>query len=415
MDKQNIQTLKGFRDFLPADARKRQYVIDTLRRVFKLYGFEPLETPALEYEKVLMGKYGEEGNKLMYRFTDNGGRRVALRYDQTVPLARVVAQYDSKLPSPFRRYQIQPVWRAENTQKGRYREFMQCDIDIAGADSALADAEIVACTLDAVKKLGFTTLAMNINDRTLFEGIDAKYLIVVDKLPKIGREAAEKELAEKGMPNSEVESFMDKITSLTPSENLNKLFAYLEEMGIEREKDFIFNPLIVRGLDYYTSTIFELVDRDNPSLSLAGGGRYDNLIGIFANQTIPATGLAFGFDRLLETMEARGLFPDELKFATPTVLVTVFSPELTQESVKISSVLRESGVNTELFPDETTKMEKQLKYADKRAIPYVIILGSEEAEKGTVVLKNMQAKTQETLPIANLPTVLASQGRSLQG
>ena len=188
-----IQNLKGFRDFLPESARKRQYVIDILRGVFELYGFEPLETPALEYEEILMGKYGEEGNKLMYRFTDNGERRVALRYDQTVPLARVVAQYGQELPSPFRRYQIQPVWRAENTQRGRYREFLQCDIDITGVNSSLADAEVIACTLTAVKNLGFETLCMSINDRTLFEGIDPKYLIVIDKLPKIGEEAAKKE------------------------------------------------------------------------------------------------------------------------------------------------------------------------------------------------------------------------------
>ena len=409
------QTLKGFRDFLPEEARKREYATNILKGVFKLYGFEPLETPALEYEEILMGKYGEEGNKLMYQFTDNGGRRVALRYDQTVPLARAIAQYADMLPSPFRRYQIQPVWRAENTQKGRYREFMQCDIDITGADSALADAEIVACTLDAAKKLGFTTLAMNINDRTLFEGIDPKYLIVVDKIPKIGRGAAEKELIEKGMPNSEVESFMEKITSLKPSENLLKLFSYLEQMGFEKNKDFIFNPLIVRGLDYYTSTIFELVDKDTPSLSLAGGGRYDNLIGIFANQTIPATGIAFGFDRLLETMESRGLFPGELASATPKVLVTIFSPELAEKSVEITSVLRQAGINTEIYPNESAKIESQLKYADKRAIPYVVILGPEEAEKGTVVLKNMQSNSQETLKVSDLPTALASPGHALQG
>lgn len=408
------QTLKGFRDFLPEQARKREYVINILKGVFKLYGFEPLETPALEYEEILMGKYGEEANKLMYRFEDNGGRRVALRYDQTVPLARAIAQYGSSLPSPFRRYQIQPVWRAENTQRGRYREFLQCDIDIAGANSPLADAEIIACTLEAVRKLGFKTLAMNINDRTLFERIDPKYLIVVDKLPKIGQVAAEKELVERGMATGEVESFMQKITNLKPSENLEKLFAYLEQMSIERDKDFIFNPLIVRGLDYYTSTIFELVDRENPSLSLAGGGRYDNLIGIFANQTIPATGLAFGFDRLLETMESCGLFPSELTAATPKVLITVFSPELAGKSVEISSDLRKSSVKTELYPDETAKMEKQLKYADKRKIPYVVIVGPEEAASGKVVLKNMQTGEQTTLSAGNLPTTLASQGRSLQ-
>ena len=351
----------------------------------------------------------------MYRFTDNGERRVALRYDQTVPLARVVAQYSQELPSPFRRYQIQPVWRAENTQRGRYREFLQCDIDIAGADSALADVEIIACTLAAVKKLGFTTLAMNINDRTLFDGIDQKYLIVADKLPKIGGDAAKSELVERGMDEGEVDGFMEKIKNLKPSENIKKVFSYLEEMGFEKGKDFVFNPLIVRGLDYYTSTIFELADRDNPSLSLAGGGRYDNLIGIFADQRIPATGLAFGFDRLLETMESQNLFPEGVNTATPKALVTIFDSTLVQKSVEISSNLRESGINTELYPNEIAKMEKQLKYADKRGIPYVVILGPKEAANNTVVLKNMSDGTQQTLPTSNLPTALASQGYTLQG
>ncbi|MBI2590316.1 MAG: histidine--tRNA ligase [Candidatus Blackburnbacteria bacterium] len=405
-----IQNLKGFRDFLPSDARKRQYVIDILKGVFELYGFEPLETPALEYEEILMGKYGEEGNKLMYRFTDNGERRVALRYDQTVPLARVVAQYGQELPSPFKRYQIQPVWRAENTQRGRYREFLQCDIDITGVDSALADAEVIACTLTAVKNLGFETLCMSINDRTLFEGIDPKYLIVIDKLPKIGEEAAKKELVVRGMAQEKVDSFMQKIQSLSPSGNLRKLFKYLNDMGFEENKDFVFNPLIVRGLDYYTSTIFELVDRENPSLSLAGGGRYDNLIGIFAGETIPATGLAFGFDRLLETMGERGLFPESTQNATPEVLVTIFNSQMVEESVKISSHLRESGINTELYTDENAKMEKQLKYADKRRIPNVVIIGPEEAANNTVVLKNMQSGEQKTVAIDRLSASSALKG-----
>jgi len=408
------QTLKGFRDFLPQEARKREYVIDILKGVFQLYGFEPLETPSLEYEKILMGKYGEEGNKLMYRFEDNGGRHVALRYDQTVPLARVVAQYGQELPSPFRRYQIQPVWRAENPQKGRYREFLQCDIDITGVDSPLADAEIIACALTGVQKLGFKKLMMNINDRTLFEGIDPTYLIVIDKLPKIGEEAAKQELVERGMQKEKAGAFLEKFSQMNPSENLRKLFEYLEKMGFSKGKDFVFNPLVVRGLDYYTSTIFELVDSENPSLSLAGGGRYDNLIGIFASQPIPATGLAFGFDRLLETMEERGLFPEELAVATPKVLVTVFNQELAMESVKISSHLRKSGVNTELFPEDSVKINRQLKYADKRAIPYVVIVGPEEAANGTVVLKNMRDGSQQTLSIKDLTATLASPGHALQ-
>lgn len=391
------QTLKGFRDFLPQEARKRQYVINTLKGVFELYGFEPLETPALEYEEILMGKYGEEGNKLMYRFEDNGQRRVALRYDQTVPLARVVAQYGQELPSPFRRYQIQPVWRAENTQRGRYREFLQCDVDVTGVDSPLADAEIVACALTGVKQLGFTKLVMNINDRTLFEGIEPKYLTVIDKLPKIGEEAAKQELVERGMIETEVDSFLARFSQMVPSENLEKLFGCLENMGFTKGKDFVFNPLVVRGLDYYTSTIFELVDSENPSLSLAGGGRYDNLIGIFAGSTIPATGLAFGFDRLIETMGEKNLFPESINAATPQALVTIFSPDLAEKSVAVVTTLRENNIPTELYTDENTKMEKQLKYANKRGIPFVIVIGPEESKNNQVTLKNLQSGEQKII------------------
>lgn len=409
------QNLKGFRDFLPQEARKRQYVINILKGVFELYGFEPLETPALEYEEILMGKYGEEGNKLMYRFSDNGGRRVALRYDQTVPLARVVAQYGQKLPSPFRRYQIQPVWRAENTQRGRYREFLQCDIDITGVDSPLADSEIIACALAGAKGLGFEALSMSINDRTLFDGIDPKYLSTVDKLPKIGQDAAKNELVERGMPEAEVESFLEKLSGLKPTNNLRRLFAYLEQMGFEKGKDFVFNSLIVRGLDYYTSTIFELVDRENPSLSLAGGGRYDNLIGLFVGDTIPATGIAFGFDRLVETMDARKLFPKEVGSATPEVLVTVFDSSLAEKSAEVATTLRAKNVPTELYTDENAKMDKQLKYADKRGIPYVAIIGPEEAKNDQVTLKNMQTGEQKTVSQSELISTLASPGQSLQG
>lgn len=413
MSTQKTQTLKGFRDFLPTQARKRHYVINILRGVFELYGFEPLETPALEYEEILMGKYGEEGNKLMYRFKDNGDRSVALRYDQTVPLARVVAQYGDQIPSPFRRYQIQPVWRAENTQKGRYREFLQCDIDITGTDSTLADFEVIACTLTAAQALGFKTLKMNINDRTLFEGIDAKYLITIDKLPKIGDEAAKQELIEKGMSQNKVENFLQRFSELKPTKNLEKLFSYLKVAGFKKEQDFTFNPFIVRGLDYYTSTIFELVDSENPSLSLAGGGRYDNLIGIFTSQPIPATGLAFGFDRLIEIMESRGLLPEELGNATPKVLVTIFEPSLTEKTVEIARLLRENNILTELYPDENSKIEKQLKYANKRNIPYVVILGPEESQNENVVLKNMQTSSQETLPLDKLVLKLKTESKAL--
>lgn len=406
MNKIKIQTLKGFRDFLPQEARKRQYVIDTLKRVFELYGFEPLETPALEYEEVLAGKYGDEGNKLMYRFTDNGDRKVALRYDQTVPLARVVAQYGTQLLMPLKRYQIQNVWRAENPQKGRYREFMQCDIDTIGTSSLIADAEIIACTLKSMKALGFTGLIMKINDREIFSGIDSKYLGTLDKLEKIGKEGVVKELVEKGLNENEAQNILDGMLKKEPTQRLKELFSYLEACGLKEGQDFEFSPTIVRGLDYYTGVIFELVDSNppagGPTLSLAGGGRYDNLIGIFADRQIPAVGIGFGFDRIIETMDERGLFLETTKSPTSKVLVTVFDKKLALQSIKVASGLHGKGINIELYPNEEEKLDKQLKYADKRGIPYVVIIGPEEVAKDSVKLKDMASGTEKIIDTQNL-------------
>jgi histidyl-tRNA synthetase len=387
---------------LPDQERKRQYVVNVLKEVFKSYGFEPLETPALEYEEVLAGKYGEEGNKLMYRFTDQGGRKVALRYDQTVPLARVVAQYPD-LPKPFKRYQIQAVWRAENPQKGRFREFMQCDIDTVGSSSFLADAEIIACALEGIKKLGFKSTIMQINDRAIFEGVETKYLVALDKLPKLGEEKTIKELISQGVSKNDAKSFISKAKDKKPTENLAKIFSYLASVGFEEGKDFVFNPLIVRGLDYYTGAIFELFDFSaSKKLSLGGGGRYDNLIEIFSGKQVPATGFGFGFDRIVEACNELGLFPADIDAATPKVLVTVFGPDFVEKSIKTADSLRKSGISTELYPDENTKIEKQLKYADKRKIPYAIMIGPQEIKQEKITLKNMQEKKQELVTFEQL-------------
>lgn len=389
------QTLKGFRDFLPNEARKRQYAIDTLKQVFESCGFEPLETPALEYEEILLGKYGEEGDKLMYRFEDKGKRKVALRYDQTVPLARVVAQYQNEIPMPFKRYQIQSVWRAENTQKGRFREFLQCDIDTVGLDSLYADAEIIACTLTVIKKLGFKNFCMNINDREIFAGVETKYMIIVDKLPKIGEEAVIQELS-RYMSKDEAKKVLIDLLASAKTDRLIKIFSILKSSGFEENKDFKFNPTLVRGLDYYTGVIFELIISDyGDDKSVAGGGRYDKLIGMFAGKQIAAVGIAFGFDRLMEAMEELNLFPKDLQ--TTKVLVTVMSMELGRNSIKIANELRKNGINAELWLEADDKMEKQLKYADKKQIPYVIIIGEKEASKNLITLKNLKTREQKTI------------------
>lgn len=389
------QTLKGFRDFLPEQARKRQYVIEALKKVFESYGFEPLETPVLEYEEVLTGKYGDEGEKLMYRFEDNGGRKVAMRYDQTVPLARVIAQYQNDLPMPFKRYQIQNVWRAENTQKGRYREFIQCDIDIIGMNSAATDAEIIAAASKSFEALGFKNYKILVNDRSVFGDLPSKAIIIIDKLKKIGAEKVKEELKEKGF-DPEV---LSKIQNAIPSESLNLVLKIAEKMGVEKEK-IAFEPTLARGLDYYTGTIIEVECEDYPTGSLGGGGRYDNLIGMFTNNQVPAVGFSFGFDRVIEAMDELELFPKDLQ--TTLALVTIFNLEYADKSMEITNLLRSKNINTEIYLDANTKMEKQLKYADQKNIPYVIILGPEEVGKNVVTLKNLNSREQKLTSIQDV-------------
>jgi histidyl-tRNA synthetase len=381
------QTLKGFRDFLPQQAKKRQYVISTLKKVFESYGFEPLETPALEYEEILMGKYGEEGDKLMYRFEDNGKRKVALRYDQTVPLARVIAQYQNELPMPFKRYQIQNVWRADNTQKGRFREFLQCDADIVGSSSPLSDVEVINVTIKSLEKLGFKNFKIRIGDRKLFEGIPTDAITIIDKLKKIGEEKVITELKEGGLD----ENILSKVKNSKPTTDI--------ELILKATNKVYFDPTLARGLNYYTGLIFEIEIEGYSAGSVCGGGRYDNLIGMFAGRQIPAVGFAFGFDRLMEAMEELKLFPTDL--ITTKVLVTVFSPELKEKSLEVAKILREKNINTEIYLDDA-KMEKQLKYADKKQIPYAIIIGPDEAKNNTATVKNLKTREQKALSLDSL-------------
>ncbi len=394
MNNQKItpQTLKGFRDFLPEEAINRQYLIDKIKTVFERFGFDPLETPALEYAETLLGKYGDEADKLLYLFEDRGKRKVGLKYDQTVPLARVVAQYQN-LPKPFKRYQIQPVWRAENTQKGRFREFLQCDIDIIGTGGIYADSEIISCILTTVKYLGFKKVKMLINDRSVFSDINLKFIISIDKLAKIGEEGVIKELVTKGMSKADAENFINSFDKIKPTSLITSLFKILRENGLKEGVDFEFVPTLARGLDYYTSTIFELTCQEYDAGSIGGGGRYDKLIGQFTDQDVPAVGFAFGFDRLLEAMKQLGLLPK--KTTSTKVLVTVFSEDLLEKSLIITSQLRNNGINTDIVND--FKLDKQLKYANKKGIPYVAIIGPEEVKNNVVKLKDMKTGEQKNL------------------
>lgn len=396
------QTLKGFRDFLPKEAKKRQYVLDTLKKVFESYGFEPLETPALEYEEILMGKYGSEGDKLMYRFEDNGKRKVALRYDQTVPLARVVAQYQNELPMPFKRYQIQNVWRAENTQKGRYREFLQCDADIVGVSSPLADAEIIKLVLAIYKALNLD-VTIKINDRANFTSLDKKYIAAVDKLEKIGETAVLSEMIEKGMNDKDAKTALQELQNKPQTEAITQILTFLKQMGVDMSK-IQYEPTLARGLDYYTGIIFETIAQGSAG-SICSGGRYDKLVGMFSGRDFPAVGFGLGFDRTIEVLEEQNKIPN-LSSATK-VLVTIF-PGLKEKSLQITSLLREKGINTEIYLEENAKMDKQLKYADKKQIPYVVIIGPDEASKNMVTLKNMKTRDQKTIPQNEIEKLLAS-------
>lgn len=394
------QTLKGFRDFLPEEAGKREYVLNTIKSVFTSYGFEPLETPAIEYVETLLGKYGEETDKLIYQFKDRGGREVGLRYDLTVPLARVIASYPT-LPLPFKRYQIQPVWRADKPQVGRYREFLQCDIDSIGVNSTLADADIVLCVISVAKALGFKDAYVAINDRTIFDqlGLSKEAIITIDKLEKIGKAAVLDELKNKQV--KEAEKIFELIEKSPQTPRLKEVFSILNANGLKEGPDFVFDRFLARGLEYYTSTIFELKVKSYKAGSLAGGGRYDNLIGLFVGKSLPATGISFGLERIIEVMEQEGLFKNIPSFSTK-VLVTIFSKEYLVQSIKVANLIRQSGINCELYPDPEKKLDKQLKYADKKGVPYVVILGLDEIKANKVSLKNMKTGKQETLSESSL-------------
>lgn len=408
MDKVKMQTPKGFRDFLPADAIKRQAVLGKIILVFQKFGFDPLETPTLEYADMLKGKYGEE-EKLIYEFKTKGGDEVALRYDQTVPLARVIAQYgpggQQLLPIPFKRYQIQPNFRGENPQKGRYREFTQADADIVGVTTPLADAEILGLVYEIYKNLGLEVV-IKMCDRTLFWDVEPKYLAAIDKLSKIGEERVLMELEQKGLSKNDAAATLQKIQALNPTGNLKKIMALYEKLGYPKDS-LVFEPTMVRGLDYYTGLIFEVVLKSNPnSSSLLGGGRWDKMIGKFTGLDLPAVGFAIGLDRTIEALDEAGKL--ENKPTETKVLVTVFNPELLEKSLEISSRLRLNNINAEVWLDPASKLEKQLKYADQKGIPYAVIIGPDEQAANQVTLKDLTNKTQDTLTLDNLVKELSN-------
>ncbi len=420
MNKQNIQTLKGFRDFLPEQARNRQYVSDKIRETFEVYGFAPLQTPTLEYASLLLGKYGEEADKLVYTFEDRGERQVGLRYDQTVPTARVLSQYQNELPKYFRRYQIQNVFRADKPQKGRYREFTQCDCDIFGSNSILADAELLA-TVDAVfKNLGFKNVVIEFNDRELLmnsinpfanEKVDVFSIVQsIDKLDKQSAENIIEELVDKGLTRQNAEAVLSKLDKIVISDNLNKIVQKTLDLGVD-QKTLIFNPKLARGLDYYTGLIFEVKIPELSGSSVGGGGRYDNLIEDLSGYKMPAVGIGLGFDRIVEACEELGLIPAN-NMGT-LVMVSFFEDDACQsKALEIAKELRLEKIKTELFPD-VDKLGKQFKIAEQKQISFVIVVGENEIKENSFTLKNMQSGEQSLLSVEEIKKRLKSFSPSL--
>ncbi len=420
---------KGTRDFLPEQMVKRQYVISILKTIFEKYGFEPLETPTIELWETLSGKYGEEADRLTYRFTDRGKREVGLRYDLTVPLSRVIAMYP-QIPKPFKRYQIQPVWRADKPQKGRFREFYQCDVDIVGSPSVLADAEIIAIIYESLTALGFQQFKIRINSRKILfgitevsgAGIDRELDVcrAIDKLDKIGLEGVKQELQERAIPEDAIQKILGALsvegdnrqrlehiatylknseTGMAGVQEMKQLFEFLKLYQIP--EDFLTLDLFLsRGLDYYTGPIYETVVEEPRIGSITGGGRYDNLIGLFSGQDQPATGSTIGLERIITVMEELNMFPEGLR--TPVqVLVTVFDESTLPYSIAIARELRQAGINTDLYTGKA-KLRGQFGLANDKGIPLVVIGGPDEAAAQQVNVKDMRSGQQVTVPLQQL-------------
>jgi len=445
MDKAKIQPLKGFRDFLPGEQKARQKVFGKIRAVFERYGFLPMSTPVLEYKEILAGKYGEEGDKLMYEFVDRGGREVAMRYDLTVPLARFIAQYKNELAMPFKRYQIDPVWRADKPQKGRWREFYQCDVDVAGSSSITADAEVIACLDAAMADLGIKDRVIRINNRKLLSGIMKEagveekkagaVIRILDKLERDGEQAVrgylagegiQTETADKlfGLINQDLQDAKDLLSKFEGIDGAGELAELLEILLLMGVKNYQADMTLARGIDYYTGTIFEIVLPDAPDFgSVAGGGRYDNLLGMFLTspnpssrggekgevpsrggekREVPAVGGSIGIDRLLSALEELELIKYDLVF---DVLVANLDESLSSRYLEIAKKLREAGIKTDLYY-ESDKLEKQLKYADKKNIDYAVLVGTDEEAAGEAAVKNMKTGTQEKVKQSKLAEYL---------
>jgi len=443
MAKINTAPLSGMRDFLPIDVLRRNYAISVIERVYQSYGFEPLETPTMERLSTLLGKYGEEGDQLIFRVlkrgdklqealqespTENSVSDAGLRYDLTVPLARVVAEYRSKLPRFFKRYQIQPVYRADRPAKGRYREFFQCDVDIVGSNSQIVEAEVLAAGAQILQELGFGDahpFNLRLNHRGILRGLmetagippaqEGNALVAIDKLDKIGMEGVRKELDQRGIAPEAAGKLLETMAAApqTNVETLHWLSDLLEESeagskGVADLKQVIVysaqspatahlrvDPYLARGLSYYTGAIFE-IEFPGFSGSGGGGGRYDELVGMFSGQNIPSCGFSLGLERIILLMEEQNMFPAQLA-GQPQVLVTQFEESTVAASFQLAQRLRAAGLRADLYP-EIDRYGKQFKYADERKIRYAVLVSPREIEAGVVAIKDLVSGEQVDIP-----------------
>jgi histidyl-tRNA synthetase len=438
---------KGTRDFTPVEMGRRNFIFDTIRDVYKLYGFQPIETPAMENLSSLLGKYGEEGDKLLFKILNSGDflakaqnkdksiadtdsgklaldiSKKGLRYDLTVPFARFVVQHRNEITFPFRRYQIQPVWRADRPQKGRYQEFYQCDADVIGSPSLLSELELVQIIDEVFSKLNIK-VEIKLNNRKILQGI-AEYIghpdkfmditIAIDKLDKIGKEGVTKELIDRGLSKQEINllnpvldlkgdksSMINTLHSLLTSENGKKgigemltIFNYLKETELNNE--VVFDLTLARGLNYYTGTIFEVVTTETKMGSLCGGGRYDDLTSIFGLPDVSGVGISFGADRIYDVLNELERFPAETNVSSQILFVN-FGPKEEKYCLSIINSLRKKGVRCEIYP-EAAKLKKQFSYADNNNIQLVAIAGSSEIQKNTITIKDMVSGEQKEMTL----------------
>jgi histidyl-tRNA synthetase len=425
------QPARGTRDFLPDDVRRREHVVRIVRDVYERHGFEPLETPAFENIETLLGKYGDEGNKLIFKILRRGEHEgtgeadLALRYDLTVPLARVVAQYQGELPRFFKRYQIQPVWRADRPARGRFREFFQCDIDAIGSTSLVVEADILGAVSEVLTRLGFEDFTIRLNDRRPLTALLAAFgipeaqhadtLVAIDKLDKIGVDGVRRELLELEAPGPAVDACIGFFQGFPRGRNVRaEAMAAIKDVigpdAIRSVTDLVeladstaagprimIDPSLARGLSYYTGAIMEIAVPDLAG-SLGGGGRYDNLIGMFLGRDIPACGFSLGLERIIVVMTEREMFPAQVSRGAVDVTVVCLADDLRGEALRLAMELRTEQLRVDVYPEAARKLDKPLKYAGSRHVPVMAIVGPDEWARGEVAVRDLQTRQQQSVP-----------------